>query len=196
MKRKMPQTELSDTSKDAVRRALQESLDRLRAALEALDAERVFERPTPESWSPAEHTLHLVTSVNAVAKGLTYPKWLIRLRFGKSPGSGSYADLVATYQGRLAAGGRATGRWVPPSDVPEDREAGKSHLLERWQRAGKRLMDGLEGWTEKDLDRLCFPHPLIGKLTVREMLFFTRYHNLHHGLRVEEVVASSVALAS
>jgi hypothetical protein len=24
------------------------------------------------------------------------------------------------------------------------------------------------------------PHPLLGKLTVREMLLFTLYHNLHH----------------
>jgi uncharacterized damage-inducible protein DinB len=35
------------------------------------------------------------------------------------------------------------------------------------------------------LDRLRLPHPALGKLTVREMLFFTIYHNIHH---VENVV--------
>lgn len=182
----LPKTDLADPSKDGVRRALQDSLQRLRVALEALDAAAVFERPAPEVWSPAEHTLHLITSVNAVAKALTYPRWLLRLRFGKSSGSGSYAELVASYQSRLAAGGRAFGRWVPPSEVPADPDAGKALLLARRQRAEQRLMDGLGGWSEKDLDRLCLPHPLIGKITVREMLFFTRYHNLHHCLRVEE----------
>jgi len=33
---------------------------------------------------------------------------------------------------------------------------------------------------EDDLDRVMLPHPLLGKLTLREMLFFTIYHVEHH----------------
>jgi hypothetical protein len=36
------------------------------------------------------------------------------------------------------------------------------------------------GWREADLDRYLLPHPLLGKLTLREMLHFTLYHNYHH----------------
>jgi len=32
----------------------------------------------------------------------------------------------------------------------------------------------------QSLDKFMLPHPLLGKLAVREMLFFTMYHNLHH----------------
>jgi hypothetical protein len=33
------------------------------------------------------------------------------------------------------------------------------------------------------------PHPLLGKLTVREMLFFTLYHQRHHVAVVERRIA-------
>jgi hypothetical protein len=36
------------------------------------------------------------------------------------------------------------------------------------------------GWSERQLDRIRLPHPVLGKLSVREMLFFTLYHNQHH----------------
>jgi hypothetical protein len=42
------------------------------------------------------------------------------------------------------------------------------------------LADVVGHWREEDLDRYRLPHPLLGKLTVREMLLFTVYHNYHH----------------
>jgi hypothetical protein len=39
-------------------------------------------------------------------------------------------------------------------------------------------------FSEKDLDTLILPHPLLGKVTLREMLYFTIYHVQHH---VEQV---------
>ena len=35
-------------------------------------------------------------------------------------------------------------------------------------------------WSERALDRYRLPHPLLGRLTVREMLLFTLYHSVHH----------------
>ena len=42
------------------------------------------------------------------------------------------------------------------------------------------LTRALEAWDDVDLDRCRLPHPLLGKLTVREMMFFTLYHYEHH----------------
>lgn len=42
------------------------------------------------------------------------------------------------------------------------------------------MRTALEGWSERDLDRIRMPHPILGMLTTREMLFFTLYHNRHH----------------
>ena len=46
--------------------------------------------------------------------------------------------------------------------------------------ASQNLTRSASGWGEWTLDRLRLPHPALGRLTVREMLFFTLYHNLHH----------------
>ena len=44
--------------------------------------------------------------------------------------------------------------------------------------------------SQADLDRYRLPHPLLGKLTVREMLFFTVYHNYHHVRSVADRLAA------
>ena len=43
------------------------------------------------------------------------------------------------------------------------------------------LCSRLERMDEKQLDAYLLPHPLLGKLTLREMLYFTIYHVEHHG---------------
>ena len=53
-----------------------------------------------------------------------------------------------------------------------------------WQKKLSALINKLnkkiDSFDEKDLDRYILPHPLLGKLTIREMLFFTVYHVQHH----------------
>lgn len=133
-----------------------------------------------DAWNPAEHLAHLCTSVSAVARGLGMAKWLLRIRFGRARApSRSFEELREAYRARLAAGGGATGAFVPPREeggAAERREA----LLARWVRVNARLKEAVRGWSEEDLDRILLPHPLLGKLTTREMLFFTLYHDLHH----------------
>ena len=47
--------------------------------------------------------------------------------------------------------------------------------------AGRAGVDRAIGkWSEEKLDALQLPHPLLGNLTVREMLLFTLYHQRHH----------------
>ena len=95
---------------------------------------------------------------------------------------------MAFYQSKLAQGGRASGRYLPQTDQPsaDEAPAAQQELVAKWNRACGRLDKNLGSWTESHLDRLQFPHPLLGNLTVREMLFFTYYHNLHHAQRIEE----------
>ncbi|MCB9182399.1 MAG: DinB family protein [Flavobacteriales bacterium] len=44
-------------------------------------------------------------------------------------------------------------------------------------------------WSESDLERYLLPHPLLGKLTLREMLYFTLYHVQHHQALVQRDTA-------
>ncbi len=41
-------------------------------------------------------------------------------------------------------------------------------------------MKRVDSFSEAQLDALILPHPLLGKLTLREMLYFTIYHVQHH----------------
>jgi hypothetical protein len=136
-----------------------------------------------EAWTPAEHVLHLCRTTNGVARGFAMPRLILRLRFGraKSP-SRSYAEVCDDYRARLAAGGRAPAPFVPPPENPrgEEIEPRRAEVLGKWARANERLRGALSGWSEKALDRIVLPHPLLGKITAREMLLFTLYHDRHH----------------
>jgi hypothetical protein len=97
--------------------------------------------------------------------------------------SRSFVDLRETYLERLAAGGTA-GRFAPtarpvPSD-PAEAEAWRERILEGWRVASSGLPSVVRRWDDAALDRHRLPHPLLGRLTAREMLFFTLYHNAHH----------------
>lgn len=125
-------------------------------------------------WTLAKNLDHLTRSGLAVAKALALPKFLIRLLFGKSSQSRSLPEIRDTYLQVLADGGEARGRFKPTGTESQ------ANALREWEHCSRLLMDNLNRWSESQLDTLRLPHPLLGKLTVREMLFFTLYHTQHH----------------
>jgi hypothetical protein len=136
-----------------------------------------------DAWTPVEHLQHLNIAASAVARGLSIAPWLLRLRFGRSPrASRSFVELRDDYRARLARGGRASGRFVPLREQHSATEitTRRAELLARWQRVNARLASALERWSERNLDRIRLPHPLLGKITTREMVFFIIYHGHHH----------------
>ena len=140
-----------------------------------------FFAPQGDRWSPSEHARHLTKSVGAVAKGLAAPRIVIRLLYGLHHGpSRDLATVQTVYRERLAKGASAGGFAPEPRPVPADLTAGRAATLERFRGAGADLRRALATWPEPALDRLHMPHPLLGKLSVREMCLFTLYHNAHH----------------
>ncbi len=53
-------------------------------------------------------------------------------------------------------------------------------LMAKREDFSQQFWKAVASWREEDLDRYVLPHPLLGKLTLREMLCFTLYHNYHH----------------
>lgn len=140
-----------------------------------------FFTPLCEAWSPADNVRHLTKSIRPVAKALRLPKLMPLLLFGpaRKP-SRPFAEIRTTYQQALARGGQA-GRFAPsPLSTLLNPEAKRAEIMAHRDQAHAELLGALEGWSERALDRARLPHPLLGKLTVREILFFTLYHNLHH----------------
>jgi hypothetical protein len=136
-----------------------------------------------DAWTAAEQLQHLNIAVAAVARGFNLPAWLLRLRFGhaRRP-SRPFQEMRADYLARLALGAGATGRYVPTlADLEgEDPIVQRTMLLSRWHRASEWLRYGLHGWSDANLDSVLLPHPILGRITAREMIHFTIYHNGHH----------------
>jgi hypothetical protein len=154
--------------------------------LAAIPAPEFFE-PQGAAWSPAEHVRHLAKSARPVARAMGLPRIALALRFGIHRGSSpSFADLRARYLAQLAAGGTA-GRFTPdPQPRPDDPETARNAIIARWLEAHGALRAVLAAWDERALDRYRLPHPLLGPLTMREMMAFTAYHTAHHLRRVAE----------
>lgn len=171
---------------------LQTSVELRRTAREvadyfdAIQLEAFFAPLAHGAWSPADHVRHLTKSMRAVTNGLTRPRVLLALLFGwTSRPSRSFFQLRSVYRAALGMG-RGAGRFAPkPMDGALYTAAHRRQLM-AWLAAAVEEMDTATArWTESAIDRYQLPHPLLGKLTVREMLFFTLFHNVHHVHAVE-----------
>lgn len=127
-------------------------------------------------WSAAQKLDHIVRSVSPVKLAFSLPKFLLKLIFGKANRkSRSYDELIAKYHEKLKAGGRASARFVPPPKIDSI-----ENLSTKLEEATHSLSTKINSFSEAQLDLLILPHPLLGKLTLREMLYFTIYHVQHH----------------
>ncbi|MVN87343.1 hypothetical protein GO986_11245 [Deinococcus sp. HMF7620] len=171
-------------SRDELRQALAARTEEVAAVVEALETE-AFSRGSAEQWSPAHHLDHLTRSHKVLAMALSMP----RDRFGwgtrpvGTPGQ-AYDALRNEYLRRLREQGvKATGRFVPePHGAPHEQ-------LDQYRQSVDLLTHHLMAYVnEAELDTATLPHPVLGELSVRELLLFTLYHNEHHlrGLTAQE----------
>ena len=128
-------------------------------------------------WTAGQQLDHICRGVSPVKTALALPKFVPHLLFGKAHrASIDDETLVNNYRAKLAAGGKASGRFIPPEVGFEKREVLRDKLLKTVAELIKRI----EKFTEAQLDGFVLPHPILGKLTIREMLYFTIYHVEHH----------------
>lgn len=131
-------------------------------------------------WSPAENVRHLIKSIRPVTKALGMPRLVLWFMFGKPRRpSTPWAEIQTRYSGLLAAGADA-GRFAPSEREEPDLEAGKARIMGQFVQVNRDLRAAIAKWNDRSLDRYQLPHPLLGKLTLREMLSFTAYHQTHH----------------
>lgn len=141
---------------------------------------REFFAPIGTAWSPAEHVRHLTRSMAPLLPVLRLPRMALRMMFG-SPEvrPRSYEALESLYAQALAAGGTA-GRFTPPADRAAPDIVRRNAIMDAHSETLRGLTQAMEKWTEEQLDAYRLPHPLLGKLSVREMMLFTLIHNQHH----------------
>jgi hypothetical protein len=157
--------------------------------------DEAFFRKIGTSWSPAETVRHLTKSNRPVVKALGMPRLVLWLMFGKPRrASMTYDALQARYLQGLAEGGQA-GRFAPSQQEEQDLGAWRRSIMGQYTGVSGGLRKAIARWSDRRLDRYQLPHPLLGKLTVREMLFFTLYHQRHHMAVVERRMRETAGTA-
>ena len=143
----------------------------------SLSDEQFFYQP-PAKWSAAQQVKHLVTATNTSRLAFTLPKFMVRIVGGKpNRASRTYDELVEKYKGKLEKGGRASGRYIPK---PIPASFGKEKMLGNFRKAMQQFDRSVNNWEESQTDNYLAPHPLLGKITLRELCYFTIHHTQHH----------------
>ena len=181
-----PRTErkFGTLNKQHLQQHLHEHHENFLRLLGSIPDEAFFRSVETGKWSPAQQLDHIHKSTGAFNMALLLPK-LMWKGFGtaKRP-SRPYDVLVADYQTCLAEGGKSSVKFNPADVKPHQRGVLTAELRTIVDNMCKRIGK----LSEKELDRYRLPHPLLGKLTLREMSEFTIYHVQHHQRQVEAAV--------
>lgn len=128
-------------------------------------------------WNYEEQLVHLTKSIKPLSSGLMLPTFVFRWKFG-TPNRPvrTFEEVVEKYLTKLPNLEGANPDYAPKKEVPVPREEAAA----QYQKESERLYRAITTWSEAQLDDYLVPHPLLGKVLVREMLYFTIYHTQHH----------------
>lgn len=140
-------------------------------------SEDQFTRHTQEKWSVAEVMQHLYLSARPVVRLMTGTHDIL-LQWGKPKApSRTYGEISSAYQQVLQTRVKAPESFVPRAD---DMDVEKNIIVDRFVTVYQTLAEAINNWADDELDAYIIPHPVLGKLTVREMIHFTSAHTQHH----------------
>lgn len=130
-------------------------------------------------WTQGQQALHLLQSIKPLNDALSMPKFLLRFKFGKANRPvRDYDAIVKRYQERLLDAKGKTYKGSQNMKVPT--LADKHYILNRLQTESKKLQYKTKKISDKNLDTVILPHPLMGKMPVREIIMWTAHHVEHH----------------
>ena len=130
-------------------------------------------------WTTGQQTLHLLQSIIPLNNALSLPKFLLRLKFGKANRPvRSYDAIVKRSLERLEKTKGKTFKGSRKMKVPTLED--KQYILNRLQTEEKKLQYKTRRISDQNLDTVILPHPLMGKMPVREIIMWTAHHVDHH----------------
>jgi hypothetical protein len=151
----------------------------------SIPVDKFFKTPADGSWSVSKNIDHLYKANLAVILGLKTPKPLL-LPFGiNQNASRPILKIKELYLHKLKNGAGAT-LFTPFAIFEDVSDAKRLSSIKKFVKSISNLGKELESWSDDELNKYRVPHPILGILTVREMLFFTVYHLFHHSSKVEE----------
>ncbi len=136
------------------------------------------EKIVVDKWSIAGHLYHLIKSTKAVTKGMSNSKLGLRTMFGKSNRTErTYDEMVEKYESVVVKNSFKT---LKTYEADANRIFDRSELIKRFEDELYDFIKVVNKWNEEDMSVYILPHPALGKLTIREFIFFTILHTYHH----------------
>lgn len=130
-------------------------------------------------WTTGQHILHLVNSIQLLNNVLSYPIFILKYKFGvANRESRDYETVANKYEDKLLANKDRAAKFNKGLKKPTLKQ--RDCLLTRYQKQQKKLQFKTKKISEKNLDTLVVPHPLMGKMTIREIIMWTAHHTEHH----------------
>ncbi len=133
----------------------------------------------PAKWSAGQHLQHIVLSVGTLNRAIgntDFMRPIAEMEPQRLPFS--IDELSEVYRSVIKKGTQAPARFVP--EVVQTGE--KQQIEDALHKVLAALCSHIDEYTEPQLDEFTLPHPFIGRLSLREMLYFTIYHAQHHFL--------------
>lgn len=164
--------------KEAIAKLIEEKHSALIMWLEQ-QPEFGWDKGPDEKWTTGQHAIHLLQTLTLINKALSMPKFLLRLKFGKSNRAvRDYNTVVQRYEERLKDAKGKTFKGSKNMKIPDIKD--KAYVLNRIQVEHKKLEYKTRHFSDKSLDSIILPHPLMGKMPIRELLMWTAHHVAHH----------------
>lgn len=162
--------------KQSVIKLLNETNDQFNSYINTLN-KNLFEINPNNKWSAGQDLQHLVKVLEIVNIGFIVPKIILSILFGKNNiESRSLETLRTTYNKALFSGAKSPAIYVPKPILFQSRET----LLKKHVKLNQSLTNKINNTSETDLDNYRLPHPILGKVTLRELAIFSSFHTQHH----------------
>jgi hypothetical protein len=145
--------------------------------------EQFFSKPE-SGWSPLENIKHLNSAITVVAIFTRKELSFLLLLFGKGNSQNTIPEVVKNYNDKLNSGSGA-GVFTPFFSSTQIEKGRKESEIKSLQSSIQTLIDVVRHWTDEELDKINILHPIMGIITVREMLYFNFYHLYHHSSKVQ-----------
>jgi hypothetical protein len=163
-------------SKTAIVQTLNSSTENFNALITSLNKQE-FEININNKWSAGQDLVHLIKLLRILNIAYLIPKPLLGLLYGINKNEQrSFDHLQMLYKTALENGAKSPSIYIPKPVVFEVR----SSLIQQHQLLNRKFVEKINKHTEQELDRYRLPHPILGKVSLRELALFTSFHTIHH----------------
>lgn len=130
-------------------------------------------------WTAGQQLNHIYLTLLPFPKILPAKEYLLQ-KYGKiDRPTWSFETVIQNY---YKTSRKAPDQFLPDEITPDQKNA----IAKNIQGILVEIESLLEQYSEEELDTLIIPHPLLGRLTIREMFYLMSYHPLHHLRQIEE----------